>query len=207
MRTFIVLLALAWSTALAGPPRLAVDSQHLVGGDLMVQVRNDSEVAATAFLVGTSEKSFVSTDTLLGARAGRPLKPGETAEVRVPHADATEISVLAAVFEDGSASGPNRWVQELMATRQEAHQEIPLALALLRQATTYDFKAPTVAFWFRQWQDEWHASDPARNIPVFLAAETYMTRAGNQLAAGPARELIQVLQELSAKLAKSKPEL
>ncbi len=206
MRTFIVLLALCW-TALAGQPRLAVDSQHLAGGDLMVQVRNDSEVAVTAFLVGTSEKSFVSTDTLLGARDGRPLKPGETAEIRVPHADAAEASVLAAVFEDGTVSGSNRWVQELLATRQEARQEIPLALTLLRQATTYDFKAPTVAFWFRQWQDEWHASDPARNIPVFLAAETYMKRAGNQLAAGPARDLIQVFEELSAKLAKSRPEL
>jgi hypothetical protein len=34
-----------------------------------------------------------------------------------------------------------------------------------------------------------------------------MKRAGNQLAAGPARDLIQVFEELSAKLAKSRPEL
>ena len=207
MRTLTILLTLSWSSALAASPRLVVDSQHLAGSDLVVQVRNDSEVAATAFLVGTSGKSFVSTDTLLGAREGRPLKPGETAEIRIPHAEASEVSALAAVFEDGSATGANRWVEELMATRQEAHQEIPLALMLLRQATTYDFKASTVAFWFRQWQDEWLASNPARNLPVFLAAETYMKQAGNQLAAGPARDLIQVLQDLSAKLAKSKPEL
>lgn len=172
-----------------------------------MQVRNDSEVAATAFLVGTSDKSFVTTDTLLGAREGRPLKPGEIAEIRVPHPDVAEAAVLAAVFEDGTVIGANRWLQELLATRQEAHQEIPLALTLLRQATTYDFKASAVAFWFEQWQDRWHASDPARSIPVFLAAETYMKRAGNQPAAGPARDLIHVFEELSAKLAKSRPEL
>lgn len=192
---------------MAAPPRLAMDAQHRVNGELIVQVRNDSEVAATAFLVGTSEKNFVSIDTLLGAREGRALRPGEATEVRVPQADSVDARVLAAVFEDGSASGPNRWVEELMATRREAHQEIPLALALLRNATEYDYKAPAVALWFRQWQDEWRASDPARNIPIFLAAETYMKRAGNQLAAGPARELIQAFQQLSAKLAKSKPEL
>jgi hypothetical protein len=207
MRTLIVLLALSLSTAFAEAPKLAVDSQHLVSGELMVQVRNDSEVAATAFLVGTSDKSFMSTDTVLGARDGRALKPGETAEVRVPHPETEDASVMAAVFEDGTVIGGNRWVEELMAARREVHQELPIALTLLRQSASFDFTSAAVAFWFQQWQDRWHASDSARSIPVFLAAETFLKLAGSRPAEGPVHELTQVFEELSAKLAKSKPEL
>lgn len=191
----------------AAAPKLAVDSQSVAAGELIVRVRNVADVPATAFLVGTSETKYAIVDTLLGARAGRALPPGETAEVRLANPDKGEANVMSAIFEDGTIVGDARSMHLLLAPREEAYYALPQALALLHHASTQDFSASTVASWFRHWQERWRAGDPTRVMTVQLAAEVFLSRHGNEPAEAPARELIQVFDELSAKLAKSRPQL
>jgi hypothetical protein len=207
MRRPSLLVMFSLCPIFAAAPKLAVDSQSVAAGELIVRVRNLADVPATAFLVGASETNYVTVDTLLGARAGRALPPGETAEVRLPNPDAGEASVMAAIFDDGTTAGDARSMHQLLAPREEAYQALPQALALLRHAAAQDFSASTVAFWFQQWQDRWRASDPTRGMTVQLAAEAFLRQHGAEPAEAPARELIQVFEELSAKLAKSRPEL
>jgi hypothetical protein len=207
MRRLSVLVMFSLCPVLAVAPKLSVDSQSVAAGELIVRVRNLADVPATAFLVAASETNYAAVDVLLGGRAGRALPSGETAEVRLPNPEAGEASVMAAIFEDGTTTGDARWMRQLLAPREEAYYALPQALALLRHAATQDFSASTVAFWFQQWQDRWRASDPNRGMTVQLAAETFLKQHGSEPAEAPARELIQVFEELSAKLAKSRPEL
>ncbi len=207
MRKLTLLLAFSFSAVFAAAPKVVVVSQYLDGRDRVVQVRNDSETAATAFLVGASESSVISTDMLLGARGGRLLKPGETAEVKVPKSSGADAQVMAAIFEDGTIEGDIVAANRLFTTRRNVYSQIPLALSLLNNQNIKDFPASTVAGWFRQWRERWQSGDPTRDVPVAVAAEMYLTRAGNGTAAGAAHELIEVFEELSAKLAASKPEL
>ena len=203
--TFVLIFSL--SAAFAESPRLAVVSQHMAGGQLVVQVRNDSELPATAVLVGTSDTAFGSTDVLLGALEGRALPAGQIAEVKFASSGSEEARVLAGVFEDGSTEGDARWVSQLLAERQLVYSQLPMALSLLRNGNVENVPASTVAFWFRQWQDRWLAADPTRAMAVPMAAEMYLRRAGDAPAAAPARDLIQLFQNLSTRLAASKPSL
>jgi hypothetical protein len=207
MRKLTFVLVLSLGAAFAESPRLAVVSQHAAGGQLAVQVRNDSDVAATAVLVGTSDTAFGSADVLLGAREGRALQPGEIAEVKFESSGGAEARVLAGVFEDGSTEGEARWVNQLLTARQQAYSQLPMALGLLRNDNVQNVSASTVAFWFRQWQDRWLAADPTRTMAIAMTAEIYLKRAGDTPAAAPARDLLQLFQNLSAKLAASKPAL
>jgi hypothetical protein len=203
--TFVLVFSL--SAVFAESPRLAVVSQQVVAGQLAVQVRNDFEVPATAVLVGTPDAAFGSVDVLLGAREGRALKTGEVTEVKFGSTGGGEARVLAGVFEDGSTEGEARWVNQLLAERQQVYSQIPMALAMLRNGNVQTYSASTVAFWFRQWQDRWLAADPTRAMAIAMTAEIYLKRAGSGSAAAPAHELIQVFEDLSAKLAVSKPAL
>jgi hypothetical protein len=203
--TFVLVFSL--SAAFAESPRLAVVSQHVAGGQLAVQVRNDSEVAATAILVGTSDTAFGSTDVLLGAREGRAVQPGEIAEVKLAGSGGEEARILAGVFEDGSTEGEARWVNQLLAARQQVYSQLPMALGLLRNENVQSVSASTVAFWFHQWQDRWLAADPTRAMAIAMTAEIYLKRAGDAPAARPVQDLIQAFESLSNKLAASKPEL
>jgi hypothetical protein len=205
MRKLTLLLAFSLSAAFAADPKVAVTSVVMEGHDRTVQVRNDAETGVTAFLVGASETEFVTTDTLLGAHNGRLLKPGEMAKVKVPGVTDPQPRVLAAIFEDGTTEGDALSVGRLIAARREVYNELPLALSLLRNENVNNFPAATVARWFHQWQERWLAGDPTRQMTVALAAEMYLERAGNETATRPARELIQVFEELSTKLAASQP--
>ncbi len=207
MRKLTFVLVFSLSAAFAESPKLAVVSQQVAGGQLAVQVRNDSEVAATAILVGTSDTAFGSADVLLGEREGRVVQPGEIAEVKFANAGGGEARVLAGVFEDGSTEGEARWVNQLMATRRQVYSQLPMALGLLRNDNVQNVSAATVAFWFRQWQDRWLAGDPTRAMTIAMTAEIYLKRAGDTPAAAPARDLLQLFQDLSNKLAASKPAL
>lgn len=207
MRKLTLLLAFSLSAAFAGSPKLVITSQYQDGRDAVVQVRNDSETAVTAFMVGTSETALASTDMLLGARGGRLLKPGETGEVKVQNAGGAESHVLAVIFEDGTTVGDASWVNRLIGQRQEVYNQLPFALSLLHNENVNNFPASTVAGWFHHWQERWLAGDPTRHMSVALAAEMYLKRAGNETATRPARELIQVFEELSATLAASQPAL
>jgi len=113
---------------------------------------------------------------------------------------------LAAIFEDGAMQGNVEWVNLLMQPRRAVYHEIPLALSLLQNDNVNNFPASTVAGWFRQWRERWQAGDPG-DVVVFSAAEMYLNRAGNEIATRPARELKQVFEELSKKLAASQPQL
>jgi len=205
MRKLILLTAFSWSALFAAAPKLVINSQYLDGRDRVVQVRNDSEAAVTAFLVGASETAITTTDMLLGAREGRLLKAGDTAEVRVPNAGDAEAHVLAAIFEDGTTEGDSLSVSRLIQERRDMSNQIRFALTLLHNENVNNYSASTVASWFHHWRDRWQASDPNRQVPVALAAETYFRQAGNEMAARPARELTEVFEELSAKLAASQP--
>jgi hypothetical protein len=204
MRKLSFLLAFSLSAALAGPAKLVVESQQMGAGELIVQVRNLADVPATAVLAG-SETNFATVDVLLGARNGRLLEPAETVEVRIPNADAA--GTLAAIFEDGTTTGDWWAVLQLIQARQKVYSDLPQALAFLRLAETQSISAATVSGWFRQWQQRWLASRPGDVKSVPLAAELFLKRAGSERAAGPAHELIGVFEDLSAKLAASKPEL
>ncbi len=203
--TFVLVFSL--SAAFAESPRLAVVSQNVADGHLAVQVRNDSEVPATAVLVATSDTAFGSSDVLLGAREGRAVQPGEIAEVQIANSGGAPARVLAGVFEDGSTEGDGRWVNQLLAAREQVYSQLPMALSLLRNGNVQSFSASTVAFWFRQWQDRWMAADPTRAMAVPMTAEIYLKRAGDKPAAAPAQDLIKLFEGLSAKLAASKPAL
>jgi hypothetical protein len=205
MRKLTLLTAFSLSAVFAASPKLVINSQYLDGRDRVVQVRNDSETMVTAFVVGTSETAMTTTDTLLGAHEGRPLRAGETAEVRIPNAGDAEAHVLAAIFEDGTTEGDSVSVGRLIQQRMEIYGEIRFALTLLQNENVQNFPASTVATWFRQWRERWQASDPNRQVPVALAAETYFNQAGSQKATKPARELTEVYEELLAKLAASQP--
>ncbi len=207
MRKLTFILVFSLSAVFAESPRLAVVSQHVAGGQLVLQIRNDSEVPVTAVLAATSETAFGSTDVLLGAHEGRALNAGETAEVKFPSSAGVEVRALAGIFEDGSTEGEARWVNQLVAARQEAYSQLPMALALLRNDNVQRCSASTVAFWFRQWQDRWMAADPTRTMAIPMAAERYLRRAGDSPASAPAQELIQLFQNLSARLAASRPAL
>jgi len=208
MRNLTLLLAFSLSAAFAADPKVVTVTSFVMEGPYSIlQVRNDSETAVTAFLVGASETVFVTTDTLLGPHNGRPLLPGETAEVKVPGVTDPQPRVLAAIFADGTTEGDAVSVGRLIQPRRDVYNQLPLALALLRNENVNNFPASTVAAWFRQWQNRWQAADPTREMTVAIAAEMYLERAGNETAARPARELIQAFEELSAKLAASQPQL
>ena len=205
MRKLTLLTAFSLSTVFAASPKLVINSQYLDGRDRVVQVRNDSETMVTAFVVGTSETAMTTTDVLLGAHEGRTLRAGDTAEVRVPNAGDAEAHVLAAIFEDGTSEGDSISISRLIQGRREVSDQIRFALTLLQNENVNNFPASTVANWFRQWRERWQASDPNRQVPVALAAETYFNQAGSQKATKPARELTEVFEELLAKLAASQP--
>jgi hypothetical protein len=207
MRRLSFLVVFSLSPIFAAAPKLAVDSQNVAAGELIVSVRNLADVPVMAFLVGTSDTKYVTVDALLGARNGRPLPPGETAEARLPNPEAGEAKVMAAIFEDGTIAGDAHSEHLLLAPRVEAYYALPQAFAMLRLAATQDVSASTAASWFHQWQERWRASDPNRGTTVQLTAEVFLSQRGAEPAAAPARELIQAFEELSAKLAKSRPEL
>lgn len=155
----------------------------------------------TAFAVGTSETNIISTDVLLGAHEGRPLRMGDAAEVRIPKG-AGEAQLLATVFADGSTEGE---AALLLGKRQEVTEQIRFALTLLHNENVNRFSASAVSGWFRTWRERWQASDPNRQMPVAVAAETYFQQAGNELATRPARELTEVFEELFWKLTGTQP--
>ena len=103
MRNILLLASLSAAALMAGTPRLVIDSQRVAGGEIIVQLSNVSDVAATAYTVGASETEVTSADALLGARNGRALGLGETVEARIrtTQADAP-VRVMAAIFEDGN---------------------------------------------------------------------------------------------------------
>jgi len=206
MRKLALLLALSCS-ALGAASKLVITSQYQDGRDRVVQLRNDSEIAATAFLVGTSETAFATTDILLGARDGRLLKTGDTAEVRVTAAAGGDAQVLAVIFEDGTTEGNDTWIGRLMQPRREVYSQLPFALSLLHNENVNNFAASVVAAWFHQWRERWLAGDATRQMQLAEAAETYLRRAGSEKATRAARELTELFEELSAKLAGSKPQL
>ncbi len=205
MRKLTLLLAFSLTAAFAAAPKVAITSFAAEGQDRTVQVRNDGETPVTAFLVGASGTEFVLTDMLLGARDGRLLKPGELAEVKVPGATDPQPRVLAAIFEDGTTEGDAPSVSRLITARREVYNQLSFALSLLQNENVNRLPASAVAAWFRQWRERWLAADPARQMPVAIAAEMYLDRAGNETATRPAHELIEVFEELSAKLAASQP--
>jgi hypothetical protein len=207
MRKLTLVLVFSLSAAFAESPRLAVVSQHVAGGQLAVEVRNDFEVPATAVLVGTSDTAFGSADVLLGAREGRALEAGQIAEVKFANSGGGVARVLAGVFADGSTEGEAHWVNQLLAARQQVYSQLPMALSLLRNGNVQNSSAATVAFWFHQWQDRWMAADPTRTMAVPMTAEMYLERAGGKPATAPAEDLIKLFEGLSAKLAASKPSL
>lgn len=208
MRNILLAAALSAAALMAGTPRLVIDSQKVAGGEIIVQLSNVSEWAVTAYTVGASETESTSADALLGARNGRAVGPGETVEARIPTARAdAPVRVMAALFEDGAREGDARSLQDLFTARQEIYRQLPQALALLRLAAAQNYSASAAAFWFHQWQERWQTPDRTRVISVPMAAEMFLKRMGGQPAEGPARELIQVFEELSAKLAQSKPAL
>lgn len=205
MRKLTLLCAFSLSAAFAADPKVAVTSFVMEGQDRTVQVRNDAETPVTAFLVGASETEFVTTDMLLGARDGRLLKPGELAEVKVPGATGPQPRVLAAIFDDGATEGDALSVSRLIAARREVYNQLSFALSLLQNENVNRVPASMVAGWFRQWRQRWLAADPTRQMAIALAGEMYLERAGQQTATRPAHELIEVFEELSAKLAASQP--
>jgi hypothetical protein len=205
MRKLTLLTAFSLSAAFAASPKLVINSQYLDGRDRVVQVRNDSEMIVTAFVVGTSETAMTATDTLLGAHEGRPLRAGETAELRIPSAGEAEARVFAAIFEDGTTEGDPVSVGRLIQERREASDQIRFALTLLQNENVNNFPSSTVANWFRHWRERWQASDPNRQMRIAVAAETYLNQAGTEKATRPARELTEVFEELLTKLAASQP--
>ena len=205
MHKLTLLTAFSLSAVFAASPNLVISSQYLDGRDRVVQVRNDSEAALTAFVVGTSETAMTTTDVLLGAHEGRPLKAGETAEVRIPTAGQAEAHVLAAVFEDGTTEGDSASVSRLIQARREASDQIRFALTLLQNENVNNYPSATVANWFRHWRERWQASDPNRQMPVAVAAETYLNQAGAEKATRPAHDLAEVFEQLLTKLAASQP--
>ena len=68
---------------------------------------------------------MTTTDTLLGAHEGRPLRAGETAEVRIPNAGEAEARVFAAIFEDGTTEGDSVSVSRLIQERREVYGPDP----------------------------------------------------------------------------------
>ena len=207
MRKLTLLLAFSLTAAFAADPKVAITSFVVEGQDRTVQVRNDAETPVTAFLVGASGTEFVSTDMLLGARDGRLLKPGELAEVKVPGVTDPQPRVLAAIFDDGTTEGDAVSVSRLITARREVYNQLSFALSLLQNENVNRLPASAVAAWFRQWRERGLAADPTRQMPVSTAAEMYLERAGNETATRPAHELIEVFEELSAKLAASQPAL
>jgi hypothetical protein len=205
MRKLTLLTAFSLSAVFAASPKLVINSQYLDGRDRVVQVRNDSETTVTAFMVGASETALATTDILLGANEGRLLRAGDTAEVRVPNAGDADAHLLAAIFEDGTTEGDSLSVSRLIQGRRDVSDQIRFALTLLQNENVHNYTASTVATWFRHWRERWQAGDPNRQVPVALAAENYFRQAGNEKATRPARELTEVFEDLSAKLAASQP--
>ena len=205
MRKLTLLTAFSLSAVFAASPKLVINSQYVDGRDRVVQVRNDSETPVTAFVVGTSEMAMTTTDVLLGAHEGRPLRAGETAELRVPNAGDNEAHVLAAIFEDGTTEGDPVSVGRLTLVRRDVSEQIRFALTFLHNENVNHYPASTVANWFRHWRESWQASDPTRQMPVAVAAETYLTQAGNEKATKPAHDLSEVFEHLLANLAASQP--
>ena len=207
MRYLTLLLAFSLSAAFAAPPKLVITSQYQDGRDRVVEVRNDSEIAVTAFRVGASDTIAINTDMLLGAHEGRILGTGDTAEVRIAGAGEAEAHVFAAIFEDGTTEGDSVSLARLLNDRHDVAEQIRFALTLLHNENVNRSSASTVANWFSFWRERWQASDPTRQVPVAVAAETYLKQAGNETATRPARELAEIFEELSAKLAASQPHL
>jgi hypothetical protein len=208
MRELTFLLALSLIPVFAESPKLAVDSARAAGDESIVQVRNISRVPATAFAVASSEKEFAMVDVLLGGREGHPLLPGETAEVKLPRGPAEGTpQVVAAVFEDGTTAGEQRWVERLLGARRSVSNDLPMALTLARHAITQSVQASSAAFWFHQWDDRYRGSHPGEMNPVWRAAEMVFQQAGKASAEQPARDLIRVFEELQSNLAQSKPAL
>jgi hypothetical protein len=207
MRELTFLLALSLTPVFAESPKLALDSERVTPNESIVQVRNISQVPATAFVVAASEKDFAMVDVLLGGADGHLLLPGATAEVKLPRAPAGAPQVVAAVFEDGTTAGEQRWVERLLAKRRSISNDLPMALTLARHAITQSAEASSAAFWFHQWDERYRGSHPGEINPVWRAAEMVFQQAGKASAEQPARDLIRAFEELQSNLAQSKPAL
>ena len=207
MRKLTILLALSLTPIFAESPALVVDSAHVAGQEWVVQVFNPASVSATAFLVGTSEKNFTSMDFLLGARDTHALLPNDTVEVKLQNDGSGEPRILAAIFEDGTTAGDRAWVSHLIFTRRLIANDLPRAITLARHAIAQNLEAAVPAQWFRQWDERYRETNNGESHPLWLAAEMVFSHAGRQKADEPARELIQTLEQVQARLAESKPGL
>lgn len=207
MRALTFLLVLSLTPVFAESGKLALDSERVTHDESIVQVRNISHVPATAFAVAASEKEFAMVDVVLGGRDGHPLLPGEIAEVKLPRGPSGAPQVVAAVFEDGTTAGEQRWVERLLGTRKSVSNDLPMALTLARHAITQSVQASSAALWFHQWDERYRGSHPGAMNPVWRAAEMVFQQAGKGPAEQPARDLIRVFEELQSNLAHSKPSL
>ncbi|MEW5980715.1 MAG: hypothetical protein AB1898_33540 [Acidobacteriota bacterium] len=111
-----------------------------------IQVANKSSVPVTAFIVrchirrpaGNHSNLYRLEDAYYNVK-DTPIRTNEFRQFTLgprAHSEGTtvDISLLAAVYEDGTGEGDPMWLSRIASNRERVRNDLPVAIAMLKQA-------------------------------------------------------------------------
>jgi hypothetical protein len=129
-------------------PNLAIVNLQVHKNHVLLSLRNDYEKAITAFSLSSS--GVITRNEMLDSE--QVIAPGSTniGEYELPSASGPEsgITILAAVFEDGSAVGGDRFIQQILDARAGNYAQLARILPILDET----YSALKKAYLKGEWQ-------------------------------------------------------
>ena len=206
-----LLLASPFAAAQTPSPELRTEP---TGGGSIFHVRNVSSQPLTAFLIELvdypgSSYSFFEDDVTVGGIA-----PGT--EKRIPVANMTVgavpdyVKIQAALYADGSSSGPDGKVAQLVQRRRFVLQTTRELIAHLKKAQSSNLPTSSAIGELKQWADSLQPAAKGRISQKSIneaAAKTLIAETAAGLEAHSLTETLGPLQASERALAASKPAL
>ena len=213
LREFLAALLLAIPFAAAQTPSPELRTEPTGGGSIF-HVRNVSSQPLTAFLIELvdypgSSYSFFEDDVTLGG-----ISPGT--EKRIPVANMTVgavpdyVKIQAALYADGSSSGADGKVAQLVQRRRFVLQTTRELIARLEKAQSSNLPASSAIGELKQWAGSMQPAAKGRTSQKSIneaAAKTLIAETAAGLDGHSLEETLSRLRASERALAASKPAL
>ena len=206
-----LLLAIPFAAAQTPSPELRTEP---TGGGSIFHVRNVSSQPLTAFLIELvdypgSSYTYLEDDVTSGG-----IPPGD--DKRIPVANMTVgavpdyVKIQAALYADGSSSGADGKVAQIVQRRRFVLQTTRELIARLEKAQSSNLRASSAIGELKQWADSMQPAAKGRTSQKSVneaAAKTLIAETAAGLEAHPLSEMLTRLQTSERALAASKPAL